>query len=191
MLQAAKGDNGNTEGSLRQNSSFILGKVNTSARKLQSNHSREEVIQRLKKLGYKKVYLYNEKGRIPVYVPLKEGEEIKIPTTGEKALAAVDGFFHGVGQQISSIGDTVIAIGEDPVNTISDIIYDGAIKWVVDFKGSWDDAVKESEEEARRIMYAIEDRDVKKISRWVGSEVTSLITDKVLVKILVSRVIVE
>ncbi|WCR26049.1 hypothetical protein L3476_22615 [Paenibacillus thiaminolyticus] len=182
VLQAAKGATGTTEGSLGQNSSFILGKVNTSARKLQSNHSREEVIERLKKLGYKKVYLYNEKGRIPVYVPLKEGEEIKSPTTGEKALSAVDGFFHGVDQQISSLGDTLIAIGEDPVNAISGIIYDGAIKWVVDFKGSWDDAVKEAEEEARGIMYAIEDRDVNKISRWVGSEVTSIITDKVVSK---------
>lgn len=100
-------------------------------------------------------------------------------------------FFHKLDQQISSLGDTLIAIGEDPVNAISGIIYDGAIKWVVDFKGSWDDAVKEAEEEARGIMYALKIEMLIKSRVGLAQKLPLSLPIKLLVKILALRVIVE
>ncbi|NKI24887.1 hypothetical protein HFN20_27455, partial [Paenibacillus dendritiformis] len=177
VLQAAKGDNGNTEGSLRQNSSFILGKVNTSARKLKSNHSREEVIERLKKQMQHKIVRHDFAG-IPIYVRSRADAK---PTTMDKILDIGDGLTIGGDQAISSFQNLLVEMGSDPIGVTSQMINDkvtGILKFANNPVESVLAVASNIKSTATHISQLYKDGNTKELASIVGNEVASSILSK-------------
>ncbi|BFH71439.1 hypothetical protein J27TS7_32090 [Paenibacillus dendritiformis] len=177
VLQAAKGATGNTEGSLGQNSSFILGKVNTSARKLQSNHSREEVIERLKKQMQHKIVRHDFAG-IPIYVRSRADAK---PTTMDKILDIGDGLTIGGDQAISSFQNLLVEMGSDPIGVTSQMINDkvtGILKFANNPVESVLAVASNIKSTATHISQLYKDGNTKELASIVGNEVASSILSK-------------
>ncbi|MCM3340840.1 contractile injection system protein, VgrG/Pvc8 family [Paenibacillus sp. MER TA 81-3] len=164
---------------------FLIGKVLTAARKMQSNHSQEEMTQRIKnRMRYKTIIMFN---RQRIYVPLKKGEVVYQPTALDKSLDAAKGAWAGGTEAVKSTLDTAKAVLNDPIGVTANVVTGTAAeawKWVSNPEKAWDELVAEAEADGRRIQNMIDTEDWNGIAKGVGNSIVSGITDKGIGKVV-------